>query len=247
MKIVGGMSGYRWVSIMSDRFVATATCAKDTQEITWRVTEQRSQLGIIHHRKWWFVPQVARKAMFIWIQMGWLHRALTLWGLGLIMIAMQIGGIDLSHPIESTIGIVLSGGLVWWFVASWHAAEHQAITAADKGQYDLAAIARAPRITTRCGSRWFVPLVLVTFGAPMLAHSVGWPIVLTWLALIELVFQIDYWWGWQRVPVFKQVMLGLQYLVLTRRAGILELKTAQAAIQALVDAHKELNLQPHAD
>lgn len=245
MKIVGGMSTPRSISIFSDEFVATATYHGRSQQI--RCVVHRRVATWLTRYPWIPIPRVLRLLIALVMASPILMTALIAWPVAHRIIdgpTPQFPPIPLedrlfvfllvqSQFLPLLVGILL---FIKLFIGSWHAAEHMAIASYERfASTDLAAIAAQNRVHPKCGGRLMAPLLLASF----LAFCFG-PInhlFLSQLALIECILWIDALIGFDKIPVFRILSTLLQHYITTRTPHHIALRTAQVALQKLVAAH----------
>lgn len=250
VRIVGGMSTAGRVSILSDMFVATAHSDEDG-EITCEVKRHSPLSRFFYKNKRLPIPRLVRMILFFadsmtkkwWILLG-------LCTLGVVLLEKflpsggSVSGLSVSMFLKQywwiIYAVVLVGVLVYIrrYIATWHGAEHMAIAAYDHtGTTNIRAIGRECPVHDKCGGRLFLPLVVGTIIANLVAKNFGVSETIVLLAILECVLWMDTLRGWDKIPCTSQVSHLLQRWITTRYPGEQELRTAQRALQELVAAH----------
>lgn len=256
IRLIGGMSAPRQISLVSDQFISTASCSKDGEisckikplsALTKRLLQKDQQA------KSTWTPEIFKKFAFmlstptsgVWALLFPLSILMIMTGYGLLLIAGTYGasGVGLN-PYLFWMMLSLSLLFVNRNVATWHAAEHMTIAAYERfGASDMSTIAQQDTYHAKCGGRFFMPLMMVNLSVTLLASwlgiSSGVVILLISLILIELVFRFDRKVGLDKFPPTAMASYYLQKYITTRRpyAWSEELLTAQRALQELIAAH----------
>ena len=123
-------------------------------------------------------------------------------------------------------------------LASWHGAEHMAFASYERGRLEIEDIAKENRVSPKCGGRLFLPLFLAAAIAIYISKHLNISSLFILPFFYELVLQIDGRKGFDKIPPFAQASILLQRYFTTKQPGMIEMKTAQTALLALVNTHR---------
>lgn len=254
--LIGGMSFPGRIAIISDKFRSVATWNKiDGKEIIKTVVTPlpiRRILKPVLRVRWLPIPKTIRLFLFLFISGNLFVKLFILFFV--VSAFLQIFYPSEFHEIEGsminpfatlmiyTLWIVILIAAIRFIKATrpWHGAEHMAIeTYRKSGSSHINDIRKASPVNPRCGGRFFVPFLLISFFVPPIAHYFKFPNLLTNLIAIEVILWIDALIGFYRIPVFAQLSDLLQKYLTTKIPTDRELQTAQAALEKLLEAHTQ--------
>jgi len=262
IKILGGHSQCREISISSVEFVSTAKC-DENGKITCQVKSYPPVIAFLRRHRRWPIPGLIRLMIVIGSQFNgkqrWLYFTTPI---SMLIIAwtqrfLFPANLKISQVVspwqlwvDSLILVVILIALLGRKKESfttWHGAEHMVIGAYDRyGSTELEIIAKQDRFHPKCGGRLLLPFVIVFVVGLSLSTraqaNLFFGTLLFWeVVLVELVLLVDRLIGWDKIPITAQASWLLQRYVTTRQPGELELRTAQTAlIELLRTPHKYL-------
>ncbi|OHA04517.1 MAG: hypothetical protein A2934_02290 [Candidatus Sungbacteria bacterium RIFCSPLOWO2_01_FULL_47_10] len=260
INIIGGRSLPRRISFISEKYVAEAICKK-TGEITTTVRILPTYLTALLRKSSFPIPKILQLIAFAFGLMSTKTKVLATGyfavmlfvGMRLEKFSTRIQTIDTSNldkhdaqklAIFSFALIVIDlVFLIAAFIfirklASWHGAEHMAFAAYEHGHLEIEDIAKENQVSPKCGGRLFLPLILVAAISIYIAKHINVSSLLISPIFYELILWVDKRTGFDKIPPFKQASILLQHHLTTRRPGVIEIKTAQAALLTLLDAHR---------
>lgn len=266
MKIIGGKSTARRISILSEEFVSTARSNEDGN-VTCKVKRHSPLSRFLYRNENLPMPKFVRMVLFFADSMtkkGWVFLGLyvlivalmekyLLSGSLLLTLAgkYQPGLLDTSSAssfsflLFSAMCVTLTAMGVTYTqrrIASWHGAEHMAIAAYTRtGSIEIRDIARECPVNDKCGGRLVLPLLVGAVVAVIAADILAVSTVITYVAMLESVMWIDSLKGWDKIPGTSQASHLLQKWITTCEPGAQELRTAQLALRELIAAHNPLS------
>ena len=243
--VLCGMSVGGRISIVSDRFIATARHVKG-QQPECSVRKLASLVRFFMNSRFPF-PRTAR--LFVFSGVSSTGLLLILASCAVVIQILNIGAGTLLPAVP------LIGLGVWFYsvlfvalfllyartiIAPWHGAEHMAIAAYWRnGSTNLDALAKESPVNDKCGGRIFV-FAIVAFGISMaLMPVIGIPQWATSLIMLEVGLWLDKLVGLDHIPGVAHISRLLQKHITTRVPGEVELRTAQAAMLALLAEHQK--------
>lgn len=123
-------------------------------------------------------------------------------------------------------------------IRRFHGAEHKVLESYLKhGSIDDEQILLTSRISDRCGGKLLLPLLIAGPLSVYLSQQTHFNLVLTNLAMVEIILGIDFLIKWSKIPVFAQASRAIQYMT-TGEPGEHELQTAKTALIGLIEAHE---------
>jgi len=251
VKIIGGRSMIREVSLSSDEFTATAN-SDEKGKITCRV-KRHSSLSIFLYRSKLPIPRLAKLLLLLTGDMT--KRAWEILSLLLLCVVLSEYCLPASsyrdhffalfgwYNVLTFYIVTLVIGLIFIrkHIANWHGAEHMAIAAYERtSATDIQGITQESPIHDKCGGRLLLPLLVGMIMASFIAKNFAVSETIVFIAILECLLWVDKLIGWDKIPLTSQASRLLQKWVTTRYPGEQELKTAQCALQELVNAHKAL-------
>lgn len=245
VRIVGGKSSRRRVSIISDEFTATARLEKNG-DITSTVKRHWSLTRFLYQNNHLPIPRLIRTLVFLLDGMTTKGRVF----LGLFVL-LQLLPLNSTFPSSNLseqfwwlpyviLGLTVAGALLYVRrrIATWHGAEHMAIAAYDHtSSTDHEVVARENPIHDKCGGRFFLPGAAGIIIAYLAAQTIGLNQTLVFAVILECALWVDTLVGWEKIPSTALASHLLQRWVTTRSPGEQELRTAQRALQELLAAH----------
>ncbi len=245
VEFVAGVSTWRRISLMSADFIATARSDKRGKITTTVSRRPRYASYLIRHR---FVPipRLLRMIIILFNVRSW--KSWLVLGLLLALEVHQCrepGYPVFNQPLTSLAKVlsVLAAELclllllIRTFIGRWHAAEHMAVAAYESGEaVDIETIQRQNRVHDRCGGRFFLPFLLAFIAALLIARRIRVNETVVMLIIMECFLWLDTLAGFAKLPAFAQASRLLQHYATTRPAGLQEVKTAHAALIALLEA-----------
>ncbi|OGZ57488.1 MAG: hypothetical protein A3A00_00330 [Candidatus Spechtbacteria bacterium RIFCSPLOWO2_01_FULL_38_20] len=223
VKIFGGFSFPKKITVVSNKFRSLAKYNSDTQKIETTVKPLSDFQKKLINTVW--LPRTLRNPILVYGLMWF-----ALFG------SMESSTVSLVRLI-STVSFFTLG---FWFIskriAKWHGAEHMTIEAyLTEGDTSTEGIKKYSPINKRCGGRFLLPwlMVVVVFNFLNLGN---WFITLGIVTILEL----DRFIPMHKVPVFRQASYLLQKYITTKEPNERELLTAQKAMLLLIEAHEEL-------
>ncbi len=252
VRIIGGMSKSRSISILSEEYTSTAEYDPFTDCILWEVKRNSAILRLITKKGSFFIPQTVKLILMLIDEIG--IRTLVFGGLvlaGLYMLASILPGHHhASAPTssgwwDSLVTYATINACIFTYirqeVASWHGAEHKAIGTYDRlGSVRMKDIVKESRVNEKCGGRLFLPIIIVTTIAEYAFKSSGVNSIVVNLLSMEAILWIDKLIGWDKIPITSGMSRLLQKWITTTEPGEVELQTAQLALERLVAKHHSL-------
>lgn len=242
IKLIGGMSFFRKISIVSDRFVATATAHPDGT-----ITSKIRQLSSLKRP---YFPKTLSLFLSIYCSVGLIGKTI-IWILLFNFLSLDrlpndigihellaLGLYPVLHSMFFPIPPLLL--LVHYYIATWHGAEHMAIAAYERsGATTLEAMIAEDTVHPKCGGRLFLPGLVMFILLPLTAYVLWGSMVLGYIALLETLLWIDARIGFDKIPIFAQASKLLQRYITTKKPGEQEIKTAQRALLVLIAVHAQ--------
>lgn len=155
-------------------------------------------------------------------------------------------GPDTFFPAKTIVnlfcGLYILGILfhVRFYIASWHGAEHMVIAAYERTRKtDLNEILKESPVHNYCGTRFFITGIICLGVVLFLWEVFEISFLVSWSASLLVVSGIEYLVGWDKIKVVMWVSYFLQKYILTRQPGIVEIKTAQRAMEGLIAVHEQ--------
>jgi hypothetical protein len=238
---------------MSDQFVTEAEAGKNG--ITCRTKELSEAAKKYLRPDQRFMPKTLKFLLFVKEEMGIKDLIFIALVATMILMMRLILGIipGVSGAFEGDpwliylLGFFLIGATARSTFAPWHGAEHMAIAAYERfGSTCLEAIERESPVNAKCGTRFAFPMIVsqilvvkITDGLFVgeLASFAG--LIFFFLITLECLLWIDFWFGFDKLPVTRQVSYLIQKYIVTKRPGEIELRTAQMAMIRLLVAHRQ--------
>lgn len=257
VRIIGGKSLPRSISVVSDRFVSTAVCGEDGKIVCRVKNLPRAAKYVLGSRKY-PIPKTVKLFVFMISDFGIrdLISFLLLFGvilgiiegLGLLVPGGTATVVENSWMLDVML-FAFIGISIKRLIGRWHGAEHMAIAAyMTAGKTDMETIKVQNRIDPHCGGRIVVGFMIaqllpdLLFKLPalkILPLGMLLPIAVQFL-LIEAVLQIDAHKGLDKLPVTSQLSYWLQKYITTAVPGERELETARQAVLGLIRKHESL-------
>jgi len=251
IELIGGKSGRRKVTFVSNQYVATARSDRNN-DISSEVKPLPPLSGFLfkYDRLPW--PRLLRIFLFLISDLKLRGKILTCLGTTVfIFLLAKLPKIVLASEQHHWLLIILWVLLIMeWlgilafiittvkWIAPWHGAEHMAADAYNRLQSTaLNDIARASRINEKCGSRLVFPFFVGFALAITSSYYLEINYLLAFAAIAEIVLWVDKLKGWNNIPTTAQLSYWLQKYITTRQPGNQELLTAQKAIETLIAAH----------
>ncbi len=253
-KIVGGKSSPGQISILSEEFISTASW--EPGKISWEVARHPVLSRFQYRHKYLPIPKLLKFLLFmVDTATGTLPRK-TSSLIAIFVTLIFVFGIKMSltetAPTSDSdtkifllvmlISVIGNGFFAFSLgrsIASWHGAEHMAISAFDRdGSVSLEAIAKESPVHDSCGGRLVLPLVAAMFLGGFVATYFDLPTAISILVALECTFWVDSLIGWDKIPGTSHFSRFLQRSVTTRQPGKIELLTAHIALRELVKAHE---------
>ena len=223
VKIFGGFSFPKRITVVSNKFRSLAKYNSDTQEIETTVRALSDFQKKLINTAW--LPRTLQNPILIY---------------GLIWFAL-FGSMENFIPSSIQWAFrILFFTLGFWFIrrriAKWHGAEHMTIEAyRNEGGLSIEKIKRYRPVNKNCGGRFFLPWLMVMVAFNLLNWG-NWFITLGIVTILEL----DRFIPMHKIPVFRQASYLLQRYITTKEPDERELLTAQKAMLRLIEAHEGL-------
>jgi uncharacterized protein YqhQ len=250
IKIVGGSSRPKSITISSDKYISTATCQYydgiSQAVIDCEVKKVSPIIQKLRRFKKWPIPRLFFLLVALWTQSKAFGKAWMI----LMVISFILPAAKNSQSSSISYGpiiflIVVLIALIIWLrksIATWHAAEHMAISCYEKsGAYNIDSIKKEDRFNRKCGGRLMLPLILASALCFYLDNFdlTGLSLKILNLIALEVILWVDYLIGFDRIPVFSHASYWLQKYVTTKQPGDDEIRTAAYAVYELVQAHEK--------
>lgn len=243
VRIVGGMSLPGRIALHSQTHVAIAT-HKGDGEVELRV-RRRLVAPVADSTLERYTPWTIRMIRHFLGDMTPRDRTQFLIAGAVIYLLDRAGfmatGPGLPGWLVNALGLLVLAGFVY-LTRPWHAAEHMAVESYANGEGSArhSDIARADRVSPRCGGRFVLPFIILAFVWERLLGYTGLseravPYV-AMILTIEVAFAFDKLVGWYKVPVFREASQLLQCHLTTAAPGALPLYTAEIALVGLINA-----------
>lgn len=246
VNIIGGKSSTGRISILSDKFVATAR-SDEGGEITCEVRRHSSLARFLYRNKRLLIPRVVRMTLFLVSSMtrrDWVF--LGVYTVGVLLLDKYLpdgsvsGTIGVPPQYRWLIPLTIMAGFTWyaWLrIATWHGAEHMAIAAYERtGSTDIQSIEKECLVHDKCGGRMILPLTAAIITSVFVARIFEVSGVIVFFAAWEGVMWVDTLFGWDKIPGTSHTSHFLQKYITTRVPGRQELLTAQRAVRELIAA-----------
>ncbi|HOX30404.1 MAG TPA: DUF1385 domain-containing protein [Candidatus Paceibacterota bacterium] len=257
VRIIGGKSLPRSISVVSDRFTSTAICGPD-KKIVCRVKKLPGLTKYVLGPRKYPIPKTLKLFLFLVSNFGIKDLFFFLLLFGAILSVIEILGLAVPGGTATVVenfwildvtSLALIGVVIKRSIGRWHGAEHMAIAAyVSAGKIDIETIKAQNRIDPHCGGRIAIGFMIAQlvpdlfFKFPVmdfLPLASFFPIALQ-LLLMEAVLQIDAHKGLDKLPITSQLAYLLQRHVTTSVPGEIELETARQAVLGLIEAHESL-------
>jgi len=219
--IVGGKSSPGKITIYSDKFTSQATYRANKIQVK---VKRRNQI---------VVSPTSKKEIPAVLQ----HPAIALSFFASVweaIISSKLKRTQKKSPLKNMLPLIGMLLFIKRFVAKWHGAEHMAIEAYWRdGETSLEAIKKHSPINRYCGGRYFAPML----GLELLTNIRRVP---AWIkpAGVCAIFELDKKRQILQKPPFVKLGHLLQKYLTTAVPGERELQTAQTAMIALIEAHR---------
>lgn len=239
MEFLNGKSDVGKIWIYNERYVALAEYCPKNDSIKVRVMPTYTADEIWRSSTNFFIVFAVCNILFL--EVCFLVPVVLglsgVWQLNTIVVYFQIS------PIFCSLGFIGAMATAFFMsgLAPWHGAEHKAIDAWERfGSYEMEDIKRGQRVQKYCGTRIGALYMIFTATVGLAGYVLN--LSLWWYLAIFAVGGIFFGTGWAYNAALSQSVVWLsdllQKYITTKEPSEKELRTAQAAIKALVEAHR---------
>ena len=233
--ITGGASGPGYVSFRSEKWVSTAWYDDADGSISVEVEPHSAFVNFLYRLRQYPIPRLAFLFLNAMSALG--KRGVLI--IGCLSATMFFFGETSYASSMSKIGFVLLLGIGLWHVrfraAPWHAAEHMAFNALERGHgVAVSEIANESRLQKECGGRFAVPILSASIFSYGISNLTGINQTIALFAMVEAVLWLDHF-GWlEKVPFILSLSFFLQKWVTTSAPSKKHLQTAHDALAGLL-------------
>lgn len=240
---IDGNSRRGRISLISDKYISTCICdSKGNMKCTTTAISEKKSKALENN----FCLKSLRLLAFIIAIMSWKEKAVFIGVAAFLFVLPQHGSTSpTTQNISALVSLLIyAGGAILLFCAfldaPWHGAEHMVIACYERNKrlVEVSEIEAESRISAKCGSRFFFPIFIGAFTSAYFSKKYGIKPIWLFAIALECILQIDYWIGWNKIPIAAQASYLLQKYFTTRKPGGTELQTAQKALSGLLEVHK---------